>query len=69
MEVDVFGFIDNTQATAAQLFDDAVMRDDLADHGRKTQDQVLGCGGDEVNEGTEASGYQAVYDFNHQIGE
>ena len=24
--------------------DDAVMRDDLADLGRKTQDQVLGCG-------------------------
>lgn len=69
MEVDVFGFIGNTQANAVQLFDNAVMRDDLADHGRKTQDQVLGCGADEVNEGTEAAGYQAVCDHNQQIEE
>ena len=29
----VFGFINNTHATAAQLGDNAVVRDGLADHG------------------------------------
>jgi hypothetical protein len=32
MQASVFGFVDNTHATAAQLFDDAVVRDGLTDH-------------------------------------
>ena len=33
-EAGVFGFVDNSHATAAELFEDAVVRDDLANHGR-----------------------------------
>jgi hypothetical protein len=32
METRVLSFVDNTHATTAELFDDAVMRDGLADH-------------------------------------
>src|SRR5437868_1200486 len=34
-ELCVFRFVDHTHATAAEFFDDAVMRDGLADHGQR----------------------------------
>jgi hypothetical protein len=51
-EGDVFCFIDNSHPATAQLFDDAVVRDGLVDHGeRKTQGAMLGMSGSRVNEG------------------
>ena len=34
-ELHIFGFVDNTHAATAQLLDDAVVRDGLADHVRR----------------------------------
>ncbi len=33
MELDVLGLVHNTHSTTAQLLDDAIVRDGLADHG------------------------------------
>jgi hypothetical protein len=39
----ILSLVDDTHATAAELFDDAVMRDPLSDHGwRRTQQAMLG---------------------------
>jgi hypothetical protein len=32
-QLDIFGFVYNPHPTTAQLFDDAIVRDGLADHG------------------------------------
>ena len=33
VQASIFGFVNHTHATAAELLDDAVVRDGLADHG------------------------------------
>jgi hypothetical protein len=46
-ELSVFGFVDLTHPAAAQHLDDAIVRDDLADHCA----EMLGPGVGQVNEG------------------
>ena len=43
----VFGLVDNAHAAAAELFDDAVVRDGLADHGR-ANGRRAGVGGQRI---------------------
>ena len=45
-EFDVLGLVDHTHPATAQLLDDAVVRDGLADHWRK----ILCCQREQVNE-------------------
>jgi hypothetical protein len=45
-QASVFGLVDNTHATASELFDDAIVGDVLADH----QGQSLRGEGGQVNE-------------------
>ena len=48
-EVDVLGFVNNTHPAAAQLLDDVVVRDGLANHWA----EILGLRLGQVNEGVE----------------
>ena len=47
MQTRVLGLVDNAHSSAAQLLDDAVVRDSLADH----LAEILGLGVGQVNEG------------------
>src|SRR5215510_504725 len=48
----ILGFVNDTHTTASELFDDAVVRDGLADHWA----EMLGRGVGQVNEGHEGRG-------------
>src|SRR6266478_10135028 len=37
VETSILGFVDDSHPAATELFDDAVMRDGLADHGRRSR--------------------------------
>ena len=52
MQPRVLGFVDHTHPAAAQLLDDAVVRDGLANHWA----EILGPGLGQVNEGVEVGG-------------
>ncbi len=49
MQLDIFGLVDDTYPPAAEFFDNAIVRDGLADHWA----EILGPGLGQVNEGAE----------------
>src|SRR6202034_1248927 len=52
VQAEVFSLVDHTHPAATELFDDAVMRDGLANHWA----EILGPGLRQVNEGVEFGG-------------
>ena len=55
-QLDILGFVDNTHSAAAELFENALVRDRLADY----RAEMLGPEAKQVNESTKARKHSAV---------